>query len=201
MVDSRDAPDAVRRRRECGNGHRFTTYERCEVFRCPRCSSTETRVERTDVNARGVARTRRCGPCGLMFGTVEGLDRLDISVIKADGRREPFSGGKLFGAVRAACSKRPVASERLLALADGIETELRDTGQTEVRSAVLAEMVLERLQPLDEVASVRYASSYVEPGGLEDMLSVIRQTLDRRELQSIRETNLPLVTEETESSD
>ena len=93
------------------------------------------------------------------------------------------------------------AGDSVLMLADGIETELRDTGQTEVRSAVLAEMVLERLQPLDEVASVRYASSYVEPGGIEEMLSVIRQTLDRRELQSIRETNLPLVAEETESSD
>ena len=62
-------------------------------------------------------------------------------------------------------------------------------------------MVLERLQPLDEVASVRYASSYVEPGGLEDMLTVIRQTVHRRELQSIRETNLPLVDDDGESSD
>ncbi len=201
MVDSRDASDAVRRRRECSEGHRFTTYERCEVFNCPRCSSTETRVERTDVGARGVQRTRRCGPCGLIFGTIEGLVRPDISVIKADGRHEPFSGGKLFSAVRAACSKRPVSTEALLTLADGIETELRDTGQTEVRSAVLAEMVLERLQPLDEVASVRYASSYVEPGGLEDMLTVIRQTVHRRELQSIRETNLPLVDDDAESSD
>ena len=147
-----------------------------------------------------MARTRRCGRCGLIFGTIEGLVRPDISVIKTDGRREPFSGGKLFGAVRAACSKRPVTTEDLLTLADGIETDLRATSQTEVRSAVLAEMVLERLQPLDEVASVRYASSYVEPGGLEDMLSVIRQTLDRRELQSIRDTNLPLVADETETS-
>lgn len=201
VVDSREAPDAVRRRRECIEGHRFTTYERCEVFSCPRCSATETRVEDTDVGARGVARTRRCGRCGLIFGTIEGLVRPDIFVIKADGRHEPFSGGKLFGAVRAACSKRPVATEELLMLADGIETELRDTGQTEVRSALLAEMVLERLQPLDEVASVRYASSYVEPGGVEEMLTVIRQTLDRRELQSIRDTNLPLVADESEPSD
>ena len=201
MIDSREAPDAVRRRRECSNGHRFTTYERCEIFSCPRCSATETRVEDTDVSARGVARTRRCGPCGLIFGTIEGLVRPDIFVIKADGEREPFNGGKLFGAVRTACSKRPVSTEALLALADGIEAELRDTGQTEVRSAVLAEMVLVRLHPLDEVAYVRYASSYVEPGGLEDMLTVIRETLHRRELQTIRETNLPLVAEETESSD
>ena len=200
-MDSRDAPDAVRRRRECCNGHRFTTYERCEVFTCPRCASTETRVERTDVGARGVQRTRRCGPCGLIFDTVEGLFRPDISVIKADGRREPFNGGKLFGAVRTACSKRPVTTEALLTLADGIATALRDTGETEVRSAVLAEMVLERLQPLDEVAYVRYASSYVEPGGLEDMLAVIRDTVHRRELQSIRETNLPLVADEMESPD
>lgn len=201
MIDSREAPDAVRRRRECANGHRFNTYERCEIFACPRCASTETRVVGTDVGARGVQRTRRCGPCGLMFDTVEGLFRLDISVIKADGRREAFNGGKLFDAARAACSKRPVSNQDLLTMADGIAAELRDTGQTEVRSALLAEMVLQRLQPLDEVASVRYASSYVEPGGLEDMLRVIRQTVHRREQQSIRDTNLPLVSDETEPSD
>ncbi len=198
VIDSRDAPDAVRRRRECANGHRFTTYERREVFTCPRCESTETRVERAETGTRRVERRRRCGSCGLVFDTVEGLFRPDIVVIKSDGRREAFSHGKLFVALRAACSKRPVEAVALQSLADEIETELRDTGQAEVRSSVLAEMVLERLQTLDEVAYVRYASSYVEPGGIEDMLAVIADTLRRRELQTIRETNLPLVADEME---
>ena len=188
----------MRRRRECANGHRFTTYERREIFTCPRCDSTETRVEQADAGTRGVERKRRCGSCGLVFDTMEGLFRPDIVVIKSDGRQEAFSHGKLFVALRAACSKRLVGAEALQSLADDIETKLRDTGQAEVRSGALAEMVLERLQPLDEVAYVRYASSYVEAGGIEDMAAVIGETLRRRELQTIRETNLPLVEDEIE---
>ena len=177
----------------CANGHRFTTYERREGFACPRCESTETRVDGVGSGVRGVERKRRCASCSHVFDTIERLSRPDIAVIKADGRREAFSHGKLFLALRAACSKRGVKPETIRSMADEIEIELRDASKAEIRSSMLAEMALDRLQVLDEVAYVRYASSYVERGGIEDMLTVISETLQRRELKSIRETNLPLV--------
>ena len=198
VVDSRDAPDAVRRRRECHNGHRFTTYERREVFTCPRCGAEDSRIERVELTATGVQRHRRCLACDLIYDTEERLARTDVAVIKTDGRREAFSRGKLFQSLQAATTKRPVPAERLLEVVDGIEAELFDSGRGEVPSSVIARMVMDQLRSLDEVAYVRYASSYLEEGGIEEMREVVEDTLQRRELEAIRKTNLPLVPEDVE---
>ncbi len=200
VVDSRDTPEAVRRRRQCENGHRFTTYERREVFACPRCGQDDSRIEVVELDAGGVRRQRRCGECGHVYGTEERAARTDVSVIKADGRREPFNRDKLFRALRTAVTKRPVSIEHIQAAVDAIQSELGDEGRAEVTSSRIAAMALERLVELDEVAYVRFASSYLEAGGIDRMQEVIEETLRRRELRSIRRTHVPLVPDEVEMS-
>ena len=198
VIDSREAPEAVRRRRECEHGHRFTTYERHEAFVCPRCGAAESRLEQVEPTARGVQRRRRCAECGLNYVTVERFERSDLSVVKSDGRREPFNRDKLFQSLRSACAKRPVPVERIQVAVDDIETALFDSNRAEIESGEIATMVVERLISLDEVAYVRYASGYLEAGGIDGLLDVIREALRRRELESIRRTHIPLVPDERE---
>ncbi len=200
VVDSRDIPEAVRRRRACDNGHRFTTYERRDVFGCPRCGQDDSRIEVVKLEAGGVRRQRRCGECGHAYGTEERAALTDVSVIKDDGRREPFNRDKLFRALRTAAAKRPVSIDRIQAAADDIQARLVDDGRAEVTSRRIAEMALERLVELDEVAYVRFASGYLEAGGIDRMQDVIDETLRRRELQGIRRTHAPLVPDEVEMS-
>jgi transcriptional repressor NrdR len=82
------------------------------------------------------------------------------TVVKKDGRREPFDRQKLLRGLRTACSKRPVSIERIEAVADAIEREVQEHEKREVTASELGERVMTHLRDLDEVAYVRFASVY-----------------------------------------
>jgi len=83
-------------------------------------------------------------------------------VIKKDGRREEFDSSKLLTGIRKACEKRPLPTGTVDKLADDIEAELYRMGKAEVPSAVIGDMVMERLKSLDHIAYIRFASVYRE---------------------------------------
>lgn len=120
---------------------------------------------------------RECGGCGRRFTTYEKADGLLLVVVKKDGRREAFERQKLLRGLIIACRKRPVSTERLEAIADSIERDLRSLMGTEVESRYIGELVMNHLRHLDEVAYVRFASVYREFRDAKSFMQEIKDLL------------------------
>jgi transcriptional repressor NrdR len=105
-------------------------------------------------------RRRECEQCARRFTTYERVEEVLPLVVKKDERREAFDRQKLLGGLRRACDKRAISLERLEAIVDGIERELMDLGDKEVRANIIGEKVMNHLRTLDEIAYVRFASVY-----------------------------------------
>ncbi|MFA5801691.1 MAG: transcriptional regulator NrdR [Thermoleophilia bacterium] len=131
-------------------------------MKCPFCDSTETKVvDSRDTDSRDAVRRRReCLECQHRFTTYERVEEVPLTVIKRAGEREVFSRPKLLQGLLRACEKRPIETETLEELVDGIEAELRNEFKTEVPSAEIGERTLAKLKDLDKVAYVRFASVY-----------------------------------------
>jgi transcriptional repressor NrdR len=129
---------------------------------CPYCGHSEDKViDSREVND-GIRRRRQCLGCGERFTTYERLQPASLFVIKKDERREEFDREKLLTGIRKACEKRPLPTGSVEKLADDIEAELYQLGKAEVPSAVVGDMVMERLKSLDHIAYIRFASVYRE---------------------------------------
>jgi len=107
-----------------------------------------------------IRRRRECEGCDKRFTTYERVEYALPTVVKKDGRREPFDRSKIVQSLRVALSKRPVSAERIEAIADALERELVDADAREIQTSLLGERVMARLRSLDEVAYVRFASVY-----------------------------------------
>jgi len=129
---------------------------------CPFCSADDTKVIDSRLVAEGVQvrRRRQCLSCHERFTTYEIAELLMPRVIKQNGSREPFDEEKLRAGFLRALEKRPVSVERIEAAIDQIKQALRATGEREVPSRVLGELVMDHLKELDQVAYVRFASVY-----------------------------------------
>ena len=127
---------------------------------CPYCNYHDSKViDSRDVND-GIRRRRQCLKCDSRFTTYERLQPASLFVIKKDERREEFSRDKLLSGVRKACEKRPLPSGAVDKVADDIEAELFGSGRAEIPSTVIGDMVMARLQSLDHIAYIRFASVY-----------------------------------------
>ncbi len=129
-------------------------------MKCPYCGSSQSRVVDTREVGDGIRRRRECQACGQRFTTYEQVAKVNLLVVKRDGRREPFDRQKLFEGIRIACAKRPISIETIDELVSNIEANLYQLGKGEVSSRTIGEMVMERLRDLDGVAYVRFASVY-----------------------------------------
>ena len=131
-------------------------------MRCPKCGCEESKVvdSRPSENNDAIRRRRECTKCGYRFTTYERREEMPLLVVKKDGQRETFDRQKLMRGLLTATVKRDVPIEKLNDLIDGIESELRDSGTTDVSSEDLGRMVLKRLVSIDKVAYVRFASVY-----------------------------------------
>lgn len=131
-------------------------------MRCPFCSAKETRVIDSRNLGEGyqVRRRRECMACKERFTTYESAQLSLPRVIKSDGRREPFSEDKLRAGMLRALEKRPVSTDRIEDAISAIERRLRESGDREVLSRKVGELVMEKLRGLDQVAYVRFASVY-----------------------------------------
>ena len=130
-------------------------------MRCPNCASVDDKVVDSRLADEGVAirRRRECLGCGRRFTTFERIEEVPLVVVKRSGVREPFRRGKVVAGVAAAAKNRPLGPERLEALASDVEEALRLEG-SEVSSARVGALVLDRLRAADEVAYLRFASVY-----------------------------------------
>ncbi|EAQ98594.1 transcriptional regulator NrdR [Congregibacter litoralis] len=129
---------------------------------CPFCSDDDTKVidSRLVTDGAQVRRRRECLSCKERFTTYEQAELVMPRVIKQNGSREPFNEDKLRAGFLRALEKRPVSVELIEAEISHIKQKLRATGEREVNSRVLGELVMDSLKELDKVAYVRFASVY-----------------------------------------
>ncbi|HEV7259366.1 MAG TPA: transcriptional regulator NrdR [Bosea sp. (in: a-proteobacteria)] len=131
-------------------------------MRCPYCGSLDTQVKDsrpTDDHA-SIRRRRVCPDCGGRFTTFERVQLRELTVVKRSGRRTPFDRDKLETSIAHALRKRPVAPERIERMVNGIVRQLESSGEAEIPSSSIGELVMEGLKGLDDVAYVRFASVY-----------------------------------------
>ncbi len=131
-------------------------------MRCPFCGHDDTQVKdsRPTDDGSAIRRRRFCCGCGQRFTTIERVQLRELTVLKADGRRVPFDREKLGRSIRIALRKRPVQEERLERIVNGIVRQLEATGENDIPSKQLGELVMETLKEVDAVAYVRFASVY-----------------------------------------
>ncbi len=129
---------------------------------CPFCSAQETKVIDSRLVAEGhqVRRRRECVICHERFTTFESAELVMPRVIKRDGSREPFNEDKLRAGMQRALEKRPVSTERVEEAILSLKSALRATGEREVSSEYLGNLIMDALRELDKVAYVRFASVY-----------------------------------------
>lgn len=131
-------------------------------MRCPKCSHQEDKVidSRSARNGAAIRRRRMCIQCGYRYTTYEEVVKQRLSVIKRDGRHEDLSREKLWSGAQRACEKRPISVEDIDHLVDGIIEELESEFERELPSHVIGQKMMNRLEKIDEVAFVRFASVY-----------------------------------------
>jgi transcriptional repressor NrdR len=131
-------------------------------MKCFDCDYIDSKVvESRDVDDSAIIRRRRqCLRCGARFTTYERMEMPTIAVIKKDNRRELFSRNKIASGIYRAVEKRPIAIAQIEDLISQIEREVRASGEAEIASTKVGEMVMKRLEILDDVAYVRFASVY-----------------------------------------
>ena len=131
-------------------------------MRCPYCNYLDTQVKDsrpTEDNAV-IRRRRSCPQCGARFTTFERVQLRDLMVKKRDGKKVEFDRDKLARSIVIAFRKRPVDSERIEKMITGIVRRLESSGDSEILSSEIGEMVMDTLSEIDQVAYVRFASVY-----------------------------------------
>lgn len=131
-------------------------------MRCPFCKEEDSRVidSRAADDGNSIRRRRECSQCGRRFTTYEVVEKTPLMVIKHDGRRVLFDRDKLLKGLIRSCDKRDIPTDRIVALTDEIERELRNTMDREITTKAIGELVMEKLKNFDEVAYIRFASVY-----------------------------------------
>ena len=132
------------------------------TMRCPRCGDMRDRVIDSRVIQEGerIRRRRQCIACRTRYTTYEAIEQVELRVLKRNGRSEPFHRYKLLSSLSKACEKRPIKLETLERIADEIVTELGAESGREVPSRLIGLRAMDKLQAVDPVAYVRYASIY-----------------------------------------
>lgn len=144
-------------------------------MRCPYCNHQDDRVvdSRACRDGMAIRRRRECINCSQRFTTYEYIEHTPLTVIKRDGRREPFDRGKLLDKIQLACYKTTVSADQIEEVVDLIESDLCNLAEKEVESKQIGELTMERLRHLNEVAYVRFASVYRQFQGISDFVATL----------------------------
>ncbi|WP_306483944.1 transcriptional regulator NrdR [Anaerococcus sp.] len=155
-------------------------------MRCPYCDSTNTRVldSRSTEDDRAIRRRRLCEDCDRRFSTYERYEDSTIMVIKKDETREAYDPTKLIAGIVKSCQKRPVTMDDIEKVARNVETRINHTGNKEISSTYIGELVMAELKELDPVAYVRFASVYREFKDVDSFYEEIKSLKDKKDAHS-----------------
>lgn len=144
---------------------------------CPFCGFEETQVKdsRSSEDGTAIRRRRACPECGARFTTFERVQLRDLTVIKADEKRQPFDREKITRSMNLALRKRPVSAEHIERAVNGIVRQLEVSGETEITTLQIGEFVMQALIELDKVGYIRYASVYRDFSKPEDFKVFVKE--------------------------
>ena len=150
-------------------------------MRCPKCAHLEDKVidSRSAKSGTVIRRRRMCLRCGHRYTTYEEIIRAKLRVVKRDGRHEDLDPKKLASGIERACEKRSISVEQIEGLVDGIIDELENEFEREVPSKVIGQKVMDRLEQLDEVAFVRFASVYRRFKDVNQFLNAVEDLIGK----------------------
>ena len=148
-------------------------------MKCPDCGNPDTRVvdSRPVDDNSSIRRRRVCDDCGKRFTSYERVETVPLIVIKKDKNREIFDRSKIEAGVLRACHKRPISAAQIHELVDSVETEVYNSGEREIPSSRIGEMVIARIKSLDPVAYVRFTSVYREFKDVETFMEELKSFL------------------------
>lgn len=146
-------------------------------MRCSKCTSLDTKVldTRTGKNENSIRRRRECLDCGYRFTTIEEVLRVNLQVVKRDGRREDFDRAKMLGGIKKAVEKRPIDVLQIEMLIADVLTSLEKEFDHEIPAHAVGEQIMFRLKHLDQIAYVRYASVYKDFRDLTELAQEINE--------------------------
>ncbi len=145
-------------------------------MRCPYCGYENSSVKdsRPAEDNTAVRRRRACDRCGGRFTTFERVQLRELFVVKRDGKRTIFERDKVIRTVKLALRKRPVSEDQIEQMVSGIVRQLESSGETEIRSHQIGDMVMSALRDIDPVGYVRYASVYKDFNNPSDFAKFIK---------------------------
>ncbi len=131
-------------------------------MKCPFCAHGENKVidSRLSRDSNAIRRRRECLDCGRRFTTYEFVEEVLPTVVKKDGRREPFDRNKILTGIKKACEKRPISIDVIEKIVENVEQACQEYQDKEIASTIIGELVMKELHDLDGVAYVRFASVY-----------------------------------------
>ena len=131
-------------------------------MRCPFCSNEDSQVKdsRPTEDNTAIRRRRICDQCGSRFTTFERIQLRDLIVLKGNGKKEIFDRDKMFRSLSLALRKRNIEQEKIEKIINAIVRKLENSGETEIKSSLIGEYIMDALSHLDQVAYVRFASVY-----------------------------------------
>ena len=144
------------------------------------CNCTESKVidSRSADDEKTIRRRRECIQCGRRFTTYESIEMSTILVVKADGTRQAFDGGKIKRGIIKASEKRPIPIEKIDALVEDVTKQVYNSMEQEISAKKIGEMVMDGLKQLDEVAYVRYASVYRSFTDISSFMAELQHMMD-----------------------
>lgn len=148
-------------------------------MKCPFCGHENTRVidSRPADDNNSIRRRRVCDECTKRFTTYEKVETIPLIIIKKDNNRETYDRSKIEAGVLRACHKRPVSAAQINRLVDEVETEIFNREEKEIQSAVIGELVMDKLKDLEAVAYVRFASVYREFKDVNTFMDELKKVL------------------------
>jgi transcriptional repressor NrdR len=131
-------------------------------MKCPACHHDDTKVTDSRLVNEGMAirRRRKCLKCGFRFSTYEEVEILNLTVIKRDGRTEPYNKEKMEAGLRKSFEKRPITQDEFKKLVNHIERDIQLEGKNEIKAKRIGEIIMKHLRRVDDVAYIRFASVY-----------------------------------------
>jgi transcriptional repressor NrdR len=147
-------------------------------MQCPKCKHLDSKVleSRPTQEDQAIRRRRECLSCGFRFSTYEQVEILDLTVVKRDGRREPYSFEKMHGGILKAFEKIDISEKELKRFSETIERDIQNKAKNgEIRSSDIGAVVVKKLKRKDPVAYLRFASVYLQfqdIGDFKDAISV-----------------------------
>ena len=149
-------------------------------MRCPFCGHDETQVKdsRPTEDNTAIRRRRSCPGCGARFTTFERVQLRELIILKKDGKRVTFDREKLVRSINISCRKRPVKPDQIEIVTNSIQRRLESSGEPEIPSKVIGELVMDALKELDRVAYLRFASVYKDFQETDDFRKFIDTNLN-----------------------